>query len=48
MVRSGPFASAHGEKMGRGPAGLGIAQTGPTHIVRARELSDLDGLVMLC
>jgi hypothetical protein len=33
--------------MGRGPAGLGSALTGSTHIVRARELSDLDGPVML-
>jgi hypothetical protein len=36
----GPFASAHRQKMVRGPAGLGSAPTGSTHIVRARVLLD--------
>jgi hypothetical protein len=43
-VRPDPFVSAHGQKMGRGPAALGSAPTRSTHIVRARVLSDLDGL----
>jgi hypothetical protein len=43
-VRLGPFVSADGQKMGYSPAGLGSAPTGLTHIVRARVLSDLDGL----
>jgi hypothetical protein len=33
-VRFGPFVSAHGQKIGRGPADS--APTGPTHIVHAR------------
>jgi hypothetical protein len=34
-------------EMGRGSTGLGSAPTGPTHIICARVLSDLDGLVMV-
>jgi hypothetical protein len=48
MVCFGPFILAHGQKMDRDLAGLGSAPTGPTHVIRTRVLSDLDGLVMLC